>query len=84
MLEFRRDPIPPEWTDENLPAVVAAISEGYCPAHMTSLSPIDSTCGGCGRARWQLVSTSGTIPTSQVIPPPWVTDGRTVRVNRYL
>jgi hypothetical protein len=80
--------IPADWTDDSpyLPLVVTRISEGYCPKDLTLLSADDGYCGRCD-ALFSLVSSAGTIPTTNAIGPgvfpPWaITDGTTVMVSR--
>jgi hypothetical protein len=77
--------VPREWdqSDAYQFEVNSLISEGFCPKHVTSLSP-GGVCAPCGHVSWELTSSAGTASTVFVDPlPPWaVTDGRTVLVER--
>jgi hypothetical protein len=78
--------IPDAWIGNSVhhPAVVAALSEGYCPKHLTALGTSDSDyCSSC-RICWELESCAGTIPTTGPYPPWAVTDGNTVLVCKTI
>lgn len=77
--------VPDEWTDESgfHGPVVAAIAEGFCPKHLTPLSPADAFCSSCGDG-WELTSSAGTVSTSGAWARWAVTDGEIVLVSRHI
>ncbi len=77
--------IPPEWGDQVKyhPMVVSALSEGYCPVHVSRLAA-DGCCRPCGDVWWELTVSAGTAPSTGPFPHFAVTDGVTVLVARDL
>ena len=74
------------------PRLWAAMSEVFCPKHMTQLvtagsasaMPAADYCPSCG-VSWELAVTAGTIPTTSLLIPRFaVTDGSVVLVARTL